>query len=395
MHSDCIRGGIHSQEGYAPVGAGGGGRRLAANLSIPTQLHGELVAEFTASVVSSSPGPGSVEPSAVVGSGGGDRSLLDTLTNLSTLERNAALQKKVARAGRRRSERSRIIGALKESGRHKEASRMEKCGRVMPYKCRVCGVVACRRHPWRCGLRVCPHCGQDRAARVGAVMKKLVVTGKISHPVALVLTVRNGFDYAERRQHVLDSFRKLQRLDEFKAAISGGFVFYETTYSPLTGWHPHLNVLADGWIDIRRLVAMWERCTGDSKICWVTRVDPVEPGRAVVELVKYVCKVADIAGSAGLVNEFLEVEHSRRALWAFGKCKGMMQDLAALEKEEAAAEDRAAVDLDCPVCGAEGSMEPREGTAYRTDHLIYPGGWLVRPAQLLYVASQHRKVKVE
>jgi hypothetical protein len=329
---------------------------------------GELVAGFLPPVGSSSPGTGV--------------SLLDTLTNISTFEREALLKKKVGRSGRRWSERSLVVAALKQVGRYKEAARMENCGRVMPYKCRVCGVVACRRHPWRCDLKVCPHCGQDRAAKLGNAMKLLVTAGKLAHPVFIILTVKNGHDYAERRAHLFESFRKLQRLDEFDAAISGGFVFYETTYNPREGWHPHLNVVADGWIDIYRLVALWQRCTVDSMVCRIRQIDPVEPSKTILELVKYVCKVSDIAASPELVDKFLEVEHNRRSLVAFGKCKGMMKTLADLEKKEVEVEEQAAVDLDCPVCGSAGSMEPLEGTAFRTDHLIYPGGWLVQPAEL-------------
>ncbi len=308
--------------------------------------------------------------------------LLDTLTNLSVVERTKYLDKKVGRADRRHSERSQVIASLKLVGRYKMAMRMENCGRIMPYRCSVCGVVACRRHPWRCELKVCPHCGQDRAGKLGNAMRLLLAAGKLVHPVAITLTVKNGHDYAERRAHLLKSFQKLQDSVEFKAAISGGFVFYEATHNPVTGWHPHLNVIADGWLDVYRLVALWHRVTGDSKICWIERIAPENPSKALVELIKYVCKVSDVAASPELLDTFLEVEHSRRSLWAFGKCKGMMKDVAVLQQEEEEADDLAAVALDCPVCKSEGSMEPLDGVTFRTDHLIYPGGWLVQPDQL-------------
>lgn len=274
-----------------------------------------------------------------------------------------------------------LVRSLREVGLAAEAHSVYNCGRAIAYEGSECGRGAARQY-FTCHNKLCVFCADRRADLVADKVTPIVQS--FSSPIYLVLTVKNGSSLAERDKHLRSSFSKLLRDEEFRAAIRGGMVFWETTNEG-KGWHPHLNVLADGYIGQALLSAKWEAITGDSRVVWVERVDE----GTIREACKYPGKLTDIVGSPELVGEFLAVTKGRNMLWSFGSARGLQkqfaEDLRAAEAADAAAVV-AGRDV-CPYCGPESSchmerkLTPEGGPVWLSRAFCAPlgGGWLALP----------------
>jgi hypothetical protein len=191
------------------------------------------------------------------------------------------------------------------------------------------------------------------------------------NPIHITLTVKNGPSLAERDKHLREAWHVLKRRVIWARGVSTGFVFWETTRNLVTGeWHPHLHIIADGWISHEDLRAEWLDITGDSSIVYVKQVaGSVEDVR---EVCKYPVKSDDIAGSPQAVLEYLQVTHGSRLFWTYGYKRNNWKnspkvEVAIPEEEQlelGAAEAVEGVDPDkCPHCAAEGQMVAQ----YRSD----------------------------
>jgi hypothetical protein len=108
---------------------------------------------------------------------------------------------------------------------------------------------------------------------------------------------------------------------------------------------------------------MWEEATGDSFIVDIRAVSAENREQACYEAAKYPAKLADITGDPQLVDTYLEAFKSRRMMWSFGHCFGLMTGIEAAEKEASKAADEIereiadGVERTCPHCGAVNGLE--------------------------------------
>lgn len=299
-------------------------------------------------------GPGSLSPSP-------ESASLDTKGNKSSKALKTGVkgeEKAARRRARRGSESAQVVTSLRVLGRDREADEVARCGRLVRVSDQVelggCGAELGRQY-FTCKYRLCPWCSQARAQRLG-MRVAAAVTRLFTSPVLMVLTVVNGEDLAERDAHLRRSVAKLERHPRFRECFPGGFCFWETTHGA-SGWHPHVNILADGYMDQAELAELWHRITGDSFIVWVKRIaGDVMAG--VVEAVKYVCKLSEVVGSPALVGAFLAATASRRMFWGFGSCRAASSLVVDQVAEDEVQSERAAslAKDTCPVCGHVGSV---------------------------------------
>jgi hypothetical protein len=209
--------------------------------------------------------------------------------------------------------------------------------------------------------------------------------------IHVTLTVKNGPDLAERDAHLRAAWKKLVRRQAWKLNVRRAFVFWETTFNAASGeWHPHLHIIADGWIDQHALAGEWQVITGDSRIVYVQQLRGGIEG--VREACKYPLKVDQLAGSKRGVLEYMHAMSGKRQFWTYGYPRNNWRDsekveAATPEEEEVerlAAEALALVEAaSCPNCGALDSMLGRNkgGGRHvwwdRGDVKAVKGGWYV------------------
>jgi hypothetical protein len=160
----------------------------------------------------------------------------------------------------------------------------------------------------------------------------------------LTLTVKNGFDFEERLQHLQNAIKSLLKsrrnfasngrgFNEF-CKIKGAVYSYEFSYSEKHGWHPHIHmvVLVDKNnpidFDVRnpknsQLSKDWLNLTGDS---FIVDCRPLkgEPSEAFCEVFKYALKYS----SMSISNNILAFTHlkGRRLQGSFGLFRGVKVD---------------------------------------------------------------------
>lgn len=196
------------------------------------------------------------------------------------------------------------------------ANRLMGCGNFLLFKnyytvgdVRLSKMQACQVH------LLCPFCAAVRAAKASKRYQdrvEYILKEKTSlKPIFITLTVKNGKDLSERKNHLKTSFTHLmdRRRDSLKkkrgyiefSKIDGAVFSYEVTWNEKTQeWHPHLHMfaLANAWIDRDKLIQEWHHVTGDSKIVDVRRVkkDPEYGyGKAFAEVCKYALKFSDLS----------------------------------------------------------------------------------------------------
>lgn len=252
-----------------------------------------------------------------------------------------------------------VVRSLKAAGLDDLAKQVNACGKLAVWQCGACGDQAGRRQVISCKSRVCPYCLQARAERIARRLVDIVCG--FANPVVVVLTVKNRPALAEADEHLRLSWRKLTRRKEWKAHFAGGFVFWETTHNPATGWHAHLHILADGRMDKQALSDLWLECTGDSYIVDISYIYPEKRRDAVLEACKYPCKLASICQEPSLITEYLNHIRGRRLFWAFGSAYGRAAELDAVEDQDDEQDtDELHADV-CPHCGVAGEMQPLYG----------------------------------
>jgi hypothetical protein len=191
----------------------------------------------------------------------------------------------------------------------------------------------CKKH------LLCPFCARARGAKL--VEKQMERVGQVMAdqprliPAMLTLTVKNGADLKERTEHLVSSFRRLQkhRRDWFQkgrgytefAKINGAVYSIEVTNKG-NGWHPHLHafVLLDDYIDHAALVAEWHGITGDSSVVGITKVKAGKRGTladAMTEVFKYAVKFSDLPLDQNL--HAYETLLGKRLLGSFGSLHGV------------------------------------------------------------------------
>lgn len=223
----------------------------------------------------------------------------------------------------------------------KSAQKLKECGNFLLFKnfytidqVKLSKFHVCNQH------LLCPFCAGIRASRSHQRYTKrideVLSKNRKLKPVFITFTVKNGFDLAERFNHLMKSFRALldRRRDYIKKGrgfnefckINGAFYSYENTYNDKEGWHPHIHMFAllDEWIDQSELSQFWESLTGDSKVVDIRRVQK-EKGLGYSKGISEVCKYALKFGDLTVQNtwEAFKVLKGKRLSGAFGSLWGV------------------------------------------------------------------------
>lgn len=222
------------------------------------------------------------------------------------------------------------------------ANRLMGCGNFLLFKnyytigeTKLSKVQTCQVH------LLCPLCAAVRASKAAkryCERVDYVLSEKRSlKPVFITLTVKNGPDLEERKNHITNAFRHLmdRRRDSLKkkrgyvefSKIHGAVFSYEVTKNQKTNeWHPHVHMfaLAESWIDRDRLINEWQQITGDSHIVDVRRLkkDPVLGyAKAFAEVCKYALKFSDM--SLGDTWDAFKVLKGQRLAGSVGSLYGV------------------------------------------------------------------------
>ncbi len=290
-----------------------------------------------------------------------------------------------------RKARGAISRQLQESlryvGLEMQAHKLEDCGKVWVKACGDCGGTAARPL-YRCEFKLCPWCLWRKGLQRADELTPYVAA--FENAIHITLTVKNGEDLRERDNHLRTSYKKLVRRSLWKQAIRTAFVFWEDTFNvDDETHHPHLHILADGWIDQAELASEWEQITQDSRIVYVQQLKGGVEG--VREACKYPIKSDQMAGNPRALLDYLEAMQGRRMFWTYGYPKNNWRASKRVEVEvpEEDAIERAAAESDrevtdvCPHCGAVDKMiEYRGGGGRRRwwnrqDVRAVAGGWYV------------------
>lgn len=170
---------------------------------------------------------------------------------------------------------------------------------------RLMGANFCKRH------LLCQACAVRRAGKMNQAY-----LAKVEHiasefpqcvPAMVTITVKNGFDLAERLQHLKDGWktmiaarrRYLNNPDRHPAIewakVLGSIRAIEVSKAKDGQWHPHIHafVMLSSYIDQAKFSAEWEQWTGDSKIVGVTKCKNGFAG-GLREVLKYSCKFSSM-----------------------------------------------------------------------------------------------------
>lgn len=234
-----------------------------------------------------------------------------------------------------------------DPGKFRAASRISQCGQYLGFR-HYLEQDAVRLHSASfCKQKlVCPLC----AIRIGAKTLKgysdrltaldTIHEGKGFVDQLVTLTIKNGFDLAERFKHLDDSRKALfmsrrnslrglcdTEFGQIVAAVGA----YEVTWGE-GGWHPHVHI----WVRGRRLLsqaalkAQWAAITGDS---FIVDVRPITGERigAFCEVFKYAAKFSDLTEEQ--VWQVWEVLQRRRLIFSIGDLRGVEIPETMLDEE--------------------------------------------------------------
>jgi hypothetical protein len=162
---------------------------------------------------------------------------------------------------------------------------------------------------------LCPLCAIRRGAKnLQRYLERCELLAPAHDFELVTLTVKNGPDLAERFQHLLSSWKRLnERAKKGYGAFadaSGAFMSVEFTKSA-AGWHPHVHMvwaMPKGtpplrWGENSPLGIDWKAASGDSYIVHAERIEgrgqALAPGRdplvaALCEVLKYAVKFGDL-----------------------------------------------------------------------------------------------------
>lgn len=179
-------------------------------------------------------------------------------------------------------------------------------------------------HLWvhRCGDRICPLCSKFRSRQVAKQLKDYVRRARVLRHMCLTVQTFPQGSLSAALSHLMESFRRLKRTNQWVARVRGGVYVIEVTRGKKDDrWHPHLHLLVDGefWQQ-RELSAVWEDCTRGSPVVWISRAED----RHALYLAKYAGKPAEISHwPASCIREYATVMHGRRMAQTFGDAHGV------------------------------------------------------------------------
>lgn len=123
-----------------------------------------------------------------------------------------------------------------------------------------------------CRSKWCPRCSWRRARSIRHALEPAMKHRQIR---LITLTVtRSARTLTEQIKHLMQSFRRLRALTNWKQLVNGGAYFLELTRGAAGDhWHPHLHLICEGlYYEHANLRRDWLRATGDSTIVHITFV---------------------------------------------------------------------------------------------------------------------------
>jgi hypothetical protein len=263
----------------------------------------------------------------------------------------SSLHAKIARYDRAKGHSASMVEFLQDAYDHAEGEEQHHIGRVLLKlegcsnwlkfhhyytvdQLRLTGASFCKKH------LLCQMCAIRRAAKMMAAYLERYDYVMSQHPelkgFVITFTVKNGWDLAERFDHLNRSLKTLKdRRRNFLtgsrsapwtefAKVQGAFGAIETTKNPTLGYHPHCHIIAlcADEPDQQALRNEWEGITGDSFMVDVTPFHPDAPAAAAfAEVMKYTLKPGELT----LADQWhaYKVFQKKRLTWTLGLLHGV------------------------------------------------------------------------
>lgn len=172
-----------------------------------------------------------------------------------------------------------------------------------------------------CNLRWCPLCAAAKAHRIRENTGYWLKSAKF--PKFLTLTLKhNSEPLHDQLDKLYNAFKALRRLKLWKERVSGGIWFFQVTKSKQDNcWHPHLHVtLSGGYVSKSKLVAAWEKLTGDS---YIVDIALIKDHKQVADYVaRYATRPCNVKNRP--LNDCIELFNAldnRRLCGTFGTAK--------------------------------------------------------------------------
>lgn len=189
----------------------------------------------------------------------------------------------------------------------------------------------------KCHDRFCVPCSNERSRRVRhAILDYIHGMPDLSLITLTLLASEDTLTACLDR--ITKAFKALRQKALWKKAVKGGISIIETKVGEGSGrWHCHYHILCQaGYLDQKKLSALWLEVTGDSYIVDIRRVG-ARTG-AVQYITKYITKSSDqnIVNSPRHLSEAIIGFTGRRLVSTFGTFRGLqlMENVDEYKHEE-------------------------------------------------------------
>lgn len=242
-------------------------------------------------------------------------------TDAGVSEQPSGLPEKLRRYGTAKARNRQMAGHLVLERYHRLAEKLYDCGSELHFRHYIAHQQTRLIRTNSCDVSLlCPLCAIRRGAKqLRRYLERCEILAPAHDFELVTLTVKNGPDLAERFQHLLSGWNRINKraakgYGAF-ADASGAFMSVEFTKSA-SGWHPHVHMIwamPKGtpplrWGESSPLGIDWKAATGDSYIVHAERIEGGEPGRAsgasaapsnpliaaLCEVLKYAVKFGDL-----------------------------------------------------------------------------------------------------
>lgn len=226
-----------------------------------------------------------------------------------------------------RAEREAALDALANAGDEKLYSRSERINQCCAWPVAILtddGDLAFS--PGRCRDRMCGLCCSRRSHEAAERLTPIVQAMNAARFMTLTLASTDA-PLGEEITRMIDAFRALRRLKQWRGLVKGGVATLEITRNATTGdWHPHLHIIFDGeYYPQPVLKEQWHRVTGDS---FIVHLKPVHDREKKARYIaKYIGKPADFVDwPPAAIAEYATAMHGRRSIMTFGESHNVRVD---------------------------------------------------------------------